>query len=232
MKIGIFSAFTLLFVMYGTNCSAVNTQMATKEYQNQKDDAARDSADFNLDGNYQKRGRYSKAEEVSFEEQPNRFGRKKRRRKMGIPQGTESSIFREEVVISKNTEIEPTTDGQECEVCKHQNLSPADLAGMEQFKEKNIEKNSDFPGNIKGEPTDDVTPPTCEVCKAHSTVDTDSVVPEENSAKFQKTQKSVNRNYTRRMQKISDQGSYRTNWKSSRREGSYIAKRKNQRKKK
>lgn len=160
MKISIVSVFTMLFVMCGMNCSAMNEKETANQFQQQVGDDSVDSLNSNSD----KKGR-------------SEIKRRKRQRKKGIVRGTENPVFVEEksVLMSDEAECEvckrhatndesimqeenpssfensvastPTDGTTECETCKRQSLTASALAGMEQFADQNGDS-YEFDGKI------------------------------------------------------------------------------------
>ncbi len=75
MRTSVLSVFTLLFMMYGTDCSAGNVDSKIRMYQDLVDNAEGDSANSSSDESYEKRRKEAKIKKGSLKELRNKFGK-------------------------------------------------------------------------------------------------------------------------------------------------------------
>ncbi len=153
MKAGVLSMLVMLFVTYGTDCYAANREQMASNYQQQMYSDSENSERSSSGENYRKHKRFANTNDSNTKVLTSKFRRRKRRRKIGLSQGTEHPVVQTE--ISENAE--PTN--AECEICKaHSTMNNGSEPMMRE------EDRNSFENTLVNEPTDNAT--ECETCKS------------------------------------------------------------------
>ncbi len=233
MRVSALSIFVMLFMTYGTDCSAANVKQMASQYQQQVNSDSENSERSSSNENYKKRKKSARISDGSTEELISKFEGRKRQRKMGLPQETEQPVFQTE--ISEN--VGPT-DAAECEVCKAHSTMPNGSEPTIPGEDQNSFENTTI-----NEPTNDAT--ECQTCREQRLTDSalDSMEQfkqnEQNTSKTtkkktkqfnnkkQKHQKkfgSKGRNFSEYEKNLSNQDEFNVKWKSANRNNNYISK--------